>query len=300
MDNRDPLDRVSAEAGGPDSIRDPTSWREIPEWAKAPLRRALGIFQLIDEVLHLSTHGIAVLQGMPEVVEALAGVREDDEDDEHKTTVQSLAVARREAELAHREVDQGFPLLHGQALLSLCGALEALIRDFLAAWLRNLPSVQEANEIKGLRVKLGEYSALDEEDRAFYVLDLLEQKLGSLRMQGATRFEALLKVVSLGGAVHADIRRQIFEMFKIRNVLIHRSGIADRKFRQECPWLEIQVGDTVTVSNEAFRRYQEVVVEYVLDLICRVGEYFAMDYSTIRADQAKRLAEKAWVTTEDG
>jgi hypothetical protein len=142
-------------------------------WATQSFHETHRHIHELNEILHLSLTGVERLRAMPRVVEVLEKIRvrlgEDPEDD----AAQSREAATRLAELAEREVDRGFPLLHAQATITLWSYTEDLVRTFLATWLRNKPEARHLDEIRKLKISLGEYEALDEDDRCQLILDLL-------------------------------------------------------------------------------------------------------------------------------
>jgi hypothetical protein len=244
-----------------------------PKWATQPFRDFIGQAEKLDQLLHLSMGGISLLCGMPKVVQVLAKVENDFSEEAH----QRLKSANKEAELARRELNDGFPLLHAQTTIALWSALEAAIRLFLIRWLQNYKKAMEIEEIQKLRVRIGEYERLEGEDRFSYILDRLEQELAAPLKAGSTRFELLLNPFGLSGPVDKDVHRNLFELNQIRNVLVHRSGFADRRLVDSCPWLKLRVGDQVKVNHEMTDLYFQSVMKYALDLIVRIGEFFGVD-----------------------
>lgn len=248
----------------------------LPQWAAEPFLDFLDYQEKLQEILHISMRGIRVLTAMPNLIEAVRdSARTPDERGEYEG--ERLERARKEAALAQEEVELGFPLLQAQAAISLWGSLEALVRTFLARWLVNSPGAMQAAEITKLRVRVGEYESLTPEERAFYVLDLLEEVLNCRRSPGTGRFEALLKVFSLTSDVGDDIRRDLFELSQVRHVLVHRRGTADRRFIVACPWLNVEVGTRIVVRHSDVQRYGSAAAEYALELVQRIRLSFGLD-----------------------
>lgn len=252
------------------------SSRNTPGWATEAFTQFLDYSEDLNRILHLSTRGISMIRAVPKVVEVLAKVKQDDDP---STVEERLEKAKEEAELAQREVDTDFPLLHAQAVVSLWGGLESLIRVFLSRWITNEPKALGANQIKKLRMQFGEYESLDREERAYYVIDLLERELQSPLKQGVMRFETILDVFGLSGQIDEDVKKNLFEMYHVRNIIVHRRGLADRKLLNACPWLSLHVGDLVTIDRKCFRRYSNSVVSYIIELIVRVAVYFGRSRS---------------------
>lgn len=249
-----------------------------PKWATQPFHDFMEQTERIHRLTDLSIKGISMIRSVPKIVEVLAKV----EKGSAKETDYSFKRAKKEAELAQREVDEGFPLLHAQATIALWSALEATIRLFIARWLQNYRQAMDVEVIQKLRVRIGDYERLEGEDRFFYILDRLDQELSAPLKNGITRFERLLEPFGLSGLVDEDVKRNLFELNHVRNSLVHRSGLADRRLIDSCPWLKLTVGDPVKVDHAMVRNYFISVMKYITELIARVGEHFGVDMAEVR------------------
>ena len=149
---------------------------------------------------------------------------------------------RRTAELAEREISSGFPMIHSQATVTLWGALEDLVRTFVATWFQQVPGALLKPPISRVKVELGDYESLSTEEKGLFVADCLDRSMSGPLKQGVNRFEALLEPIGLSGIVPEDVRRNIFELAQIRHVIAHRRGVADRRLLDACPWLAIPFG----------------------------------------------------------
>lgn len=216
---------------------------------------------------------------------------------EFEGDVEELESARKMAELAQREVDGGFALLHSQAVVSLWSSLEDLLRTFLARWLANEASAKQADSVQKLKITLGEYESMDEEERSFYVVELLERELQSPLRHGVSRFESVLEPFGLSGRIGKATQKDIYELYHVRNVLVHRRGFADRRLIQACPWLGVEVGDPLVVSHKMYAGYSKAVADYVLELIQRVRVHFGLGRYKAGEGKAKahyrRAAERS-------
>jgi hypothetical protein len=222
-----------------------------------------------------------MLRGAPELMEAVQKAEADeielsegDRNISSEDAAKRLEQVREEAKLARQEVDKGFPLLYSPTLVSLWSSLEDLMHTFLAAWVTHTPGAKQAEALQKLKVKLSEYEALDEEEKGFYIVELLEREGRSPLKQGASRFEHLLDSFALAGAVDSDVRESLFEMNHIRNVLVHRRGVVDKRFVDACPHLGFSIGDSVSVDRRSFDRYSNSVAKYVLQVFSRVRDCF--------------------------
>lgn len=243
----------------------------MPPWAAAPFREYVDYLRSAGEMLDLITRSINMVTSLPDVLEALT----DDYDGAKKQSPEyDLDHARRAADLAKREVELGFPFLYEQNLISLWGSLEALIKDVVANWLMNKPEYFGAPEIERLKVQLGAYMILSPLEQAEYVVRLLDLQEGGGLRRGVTRFECLLSPVGLSGPIEPQVGKAIFELEQIRHVLVHRRGRADRKLIEACPWLNLGIGDRVTVNEETSTRLLLKVHEYVMGIAHRARAQF--------------------------
>jgi hypothetical protein len=249
--------------------------RSVPIWATEPLEAFVEDQKRLEQVMHLAMRGISVICAMPQALAALAKAQPErydgDEAERRKRETDNLA------RLAQQEVESGHPLLHAQSAVWLWGALELLIRDLLVRWLQNQPDALQRDPLRRLRVRLGEYESLAREDRPSYLLDLLEQEVAAGLKPGVGRFETLLDIFGLAGAVPDFVRRHLFELSQVRNVLVHRRGIADRRLVEQCPWLQLQIGDCVVVRNEQMGRYITAAFAYAMTILQRLRCVFGKE-----------------------
>ena len=73
-------------------------------------------------------------------------------------------------------------------------------------------------------------------------------------------------------------------MHHIRNVIVHRASLADRRLVQNCPWLGLKLGDKVLVTHQSLGAYGEALAKYVLTILERACLRYGVDLK-------KRLAE---------
>lgn len=249
-----------------DSARKPAVSRKVPKWAKTSIWGFLTRHSEMYEALIIASRGIARMKSSPQVVEFLSRVPEQYVEGGKHVDDHSAKVAAREAALASREIERGFALLYSNGAVALWAALEDFIRTFAAALIQNRPEVRRFGPVAKLRLAVGDYEALDREERALYLAELLETELRAPLRSGVSRFEAMMESFGLGGSVEETVRRDLFELNQVRNVLVHRGGIADRKFLSACPWLDLKQGQEVLVSSVLYSKYWHAVGEYVVEI----------------------------------
>ena len=89
----------------------------------------------------------------------------------------------------------------------------------------------------------------------------------------------MLEPFGLSGELPASLRREIYELSQVRNLIAHNASKVDRRFIDSCPWLGVKIGDEFIVSRDMFERYNYVTTVYATLIICRVGEHFGVDMS---------------------
>ncbi len=138
-------------------------------------------------------------------------------------------------------------------------------------WLMHNASFVREKPISSLKVELGGYEGKSDVEPSEYLIGLLEDKTHARFASGVTKFERLLAPFGLDGFVGDSCRGALFELFKVRNAVLHRGAVADLQFVRECPWLGLSVGDKVVITHERFGHYLDAALEYVAVLIHRIG-----------------------------
>ncbi|QYJ92071.1 hypothetical protein [Shewanella spartinae] len=243
--------------------------KKLPKWITEHFEDSVESIQTLIQIVHLSEKGISVLRGMPQIVGVLAKVNGDTE---AISTEKQLENAKKEALLAQTEVESGFPVLHGFAVVSLWSWLEQFIKEFVALWLFHRKSALSAPSVQKLRIRFGEYMQLPKSEQAAYLVELLEKDMASSLKKGVNRFESLLDPFGLGGALSSGCTQSLFELQQVRNLLAHRSGRVDRRFKSECPWIKCRVKDQLVVNQEMLERYSSACIEYWMELLYRLGD----------------------------
>lgn len=249
--------------------------KDIPEYAAQPLRRFLDYCEESYRLLHLSMRGVSGLRGMPRLVAALKPFETDEDDAEPRR--KSLEDAKQTAEFANKECESGFPLLHAHTLVGIWGAFEAAIEDMLVGLLVNEPDLLRDKAFAKMRVSLAQFELLEREERMRLLLAELGRGEGAARTTGVDSFEALLDCFNLSGPVSPDTKKSIWEMNHVRNVIVHRGSLADRRLVEACPWMNLKLGDRLTVAHDQLEHYGGVLCDYALSITYRLGERYDVD-----------------------
>ena len=239
-------------------------------WARVPFDHFIQFVQETHRILLMSMRGISGLQAMPGLIRALAPVEACARDQQVESHNDDLEEATQMAAFAKAEAESGFPLVHAHAIVGMWGALEALIDEVVSCWLVHVPELLQQDAILRIRLPLARFHLLDEEDRMGLVINELKREAKTAFKPGVAGFEDVLSMIGLGGPVEEEDRRALLEMRVVRNLWVHRRGVADRRAVDACPWADFAIGQRVQITHPLYHRYHDAIQNYVLTLINRV------------------------------
>lgn len=225
----------------------------------------------VDRTINLSTRGIASAIPMVDLAKALAaedqGILNETENNakaESRTRIQRF---EENAKFAKEQIEKGFPILYGLAIVGLWGALEAFVEDLSVDWIKRHPVVLQNDAIARIKVPLAEFDSLNSEERRVFLV----REIASInKKSGISGFEDLLGLLGISGSVDRELRRIIFEMHQTRNLIVHRASIADRKFVESCPWLKYKTGDTISITGRQYSMFRDAAIAYVTNVALRL------------------------------
>jgi hypothetical protein len=244
---------------------------KIPDYAYSPLQRCFGSLHGIHVVLRISLHGFNFVTKRPELTERIIRLNIEGGQEvtaEHKSILER---ERKDAQFAENEIKNDFPFMHDSALVAAWGSLEAAIEDVAVAILLNEPKAFDKDEFMKVRVPLSTFETLDREDRVRFLIGEVQRPQTAGGAPGVDSFEKLLQLFDLSGNVEEDVKKTLWEMNHMRNIIVHRDSHADSRFVRACPRLTAKVGDRLGVNYSQFARYSDAVVEYVKTLLRRLA-----------------------------
>ena len=213
-----------------------------------------------DRLLEITTRAFLLTTGLG----SLAKVLNKDE--------QTVAHFEKTEQLAAEEVKNGFPLLYSHSVVALWSALEAVIPRFCVDWLMCFPHFLEGKSFA--KVSLAASSAILGDKRTIMeeVVQTLDQVTHSPLRVGVGRFDLLLNAVGISIAHEEDRRRTLFELSKVRNIIVHQAGKADKKFASECPWMNVVPSTRVVIDEERYHSYAHAVLTYSANIAEKADE----------------------------
>lgn len=243
-----------------------------PEWIKSWGSRHAAYFRREMATVELSTKGIGQLSRGVALTESLARLEAVDGvvPEEWKASIEE---SRRLAKLADAEMDTGFTTVHSHSLVALWGAVELAIENAIVLCVENDGSLLSTGSFAAVQVRVGEFLALDDDMRLRFLVQEALRKISRPRA-GVTAFEDRLDLIGLSGAVDQEMRQQLFELYHLRNAIVHRGGVVDARLVEACSWLSLTVGDPVRIDHADYVRYATALVNYVVLVLTRIEDRY--------------------------
>lgn len=194
-----------------------------------------------------------------------------DGDGEIEFLGKALAYIDREmnTQFLEGEKEETESLVCGQAVISSWSALEVFVHELLVGVLELDPSRFKFIPSK-MKVSLGEFVSLDDDDRVEFVLDAVKLEVRASLSPGVGAFEPTLGAFKLGGAVDDLVKRSLLEMAAIRHCLVHRKGVVDERFLKACGTTMLKRGDTIRVTSRDLGRFFYAAQTYAATITDRV------------------------------
>jgi hypothetical protein len=196
----------------------------------------------------------------------------------------------------------GFTYLFSLAIVRLWGILEATIDDLAIDFLSKPDVCKEKNLIYNLKGPLLEFARASAEQQADYLCEKLKESVNARLKQGIGRFEAILEPIGLGGNIDDVARRILFELGQVRNIIIHKAALADRRFVESCPWLNIKAGMLLKINLHDFILYKVAAYYYLFLILIRTielsGYKISENIKKIRGEFEKDVG-KLWLDRQE-
>lgn len=233
-----------------------------PDWARSPYSQFRRRFEEEVRFFHLSISSLGQVARSLPLAEIAFELAKEEPDYVPAKAEKAIERSREEVRWATEEIDRGYPILHSHAVVALWSILEVLVEDLVVAWLANRREEWQKDEISKLRIDIGIYHTLTDDQRVRYLVDALARSLNVGLRSGIGRFDKLLSVFGLSPSVGPNVQRALHELCQVRNVIVHCACQADERFIRECPWLGLKVGDRVPLTHPVYGWYAEAVARY--------------------------------------
>lgn len=185
----------------------------------------------------------------------------------------------REAEYIEEMADRKHGLLHSHLLVGLWSALEVLVEDSLADWLKDHPAVLNEDRVSKVKLSVADMLALPDDEKYKMIVRGVAQVEKAPLKTGVDCFERVLSVFGVGGSLEADIKRAIYELHQVRNAVAHRGSLVDRKLSAACPWLPFELNSRLDIDHVRFMYYTHATHVYVNVVLGRLMRFDHPEYS---------------------
>jgi hypothetical protein len=196
------------------------------------------------------------------------------------------------AEVSEKLHRDDFSLLNGHTLMGLWGALEICIDDVALGAIKEDQAKGAHTTLARLRVPVGDFLYLDEEDRWPWLIEQIKREQNSTLKTGVGQFESLLAAIGLGGEVDPSLRKTLHLVKAVRNVLAHRGGKVDQRFQEACPDVRLPIGASLRITTEQTRSAAFAMILYVENVGTRVLGPLASQNDEYRRDDWLPASEK--------
>ena len=181
---------------------------------------------------------------------------------------------KRLEEFAKIENEQGHPYLFSLACVKLWSILEAAVDFMLLELLKDNERATKSVRLGKIRGPLLSFLQASDAQKIEYLKETLLQELGSDLKVGLGKFEAPLGELGFSGHVSEPIRRTLLELNELRNLVVHKTGVIDSRFKERCPWIPLSQGQNFLPTYDNYRNYQTASLWYLLELDQRYEQQF--------------------------
>jgi hypothetical protein len=242
--------------------------RERNHWSTGVFDDFIARMLEVKRILHLSVRGISMLPETTVFVEKWEKYRRSTTGRPERPG-RSVDDRRAEAQLAKSERERGFPVLYSHATVAIWGHLEAFVEDLATSHLLNVANATEGEPFRSVKITVQDLNRLERRELMQHVVREAMRSLKADLKTGVEQFDGILAAIGMGGPVDNEVRENLHELCSIRNVIVHRSGVVDRKLKDRCPGGKYGVGDQVVVTAADFSRYDGAIHAFIFELLVR-------------------------------
>ncbi len=263
-------------------------YREITGWLKSSHEELKKFYELLE----LSMNGLIIAEILPQTIDTLDISKDKSAFSElFMKTVGGISIK------AKKEIKNGFPFLMKQSIVMLYSQLETSIKHLIIQIFTIEGSLQHLKEINKIKISFSEYHNLNEVEKIEYFYKKFEENISTGMKYGVKRFEALLKPLALSGDIPEKLKNNISELSQVRNVIVHRNGVADKRFvdffssMQYNTSMQYNIGDKIILNKEQFYKYNKSIYCYLIIISCRIGKIRGIDMSPMEKELKPLIAK---------
>ncbi len=256
------------------------STNETPPLHNA-IRRASYELSQLEMFINICVRALDQSTQAVQMIEVTQRLAKQADFSDHIMSDEKLAKVKEQAiefeGFARTQKKDGFPFLFSLAVIRLWSILEALVDDLAIDFLSRPDECKDKDLIYSLKGPLLEFAAAPPERQADFLTERLKDVVRAGLQPGVGRFEAVLDPIGLGGGITPHVRRVLFELSQVRNVIVHKAGITDQRFVEACPWLNLKSGAPLKVNAQDFHLYTMSSYYYVVEIRYRIHQFLGYE-----------------------
>lgn len=162
---------------------------------------------------------------------------------------------------AKQSETEEFSLLCRNTLVALCGGLEILVKDVVAAKFIERPAFVEELGDRKLRIRAADFLSYTDEDRARALVDALYKDLPTGHSH-VEKFKKLFQFVgeNIGVMTEKKYQDKIDEAYELRNAIVHRGSKVDLQLKASVP--HFNLGEPIEMGDSMFRMYRDAMLKF--------------------------------------
>lgn len=232
----------------------------LAHWKLEPFYDCSDKLDKIIDILAVTMNGCFLSTNYDKILNRLKEYEDDGFINEikHQTILDDQA-----KEAGEHEIETSFRYTTSQALVQMWSALEDSIKNYVINHIHHENEVHEIPEIGEIEIKYSDYLQSNDFELS---LAIAEEYIANRKFSynsGVTRFEVLLKPFGISGKVPQNVKYDIYEMQKLRNCIVHRSGKVDQILLEECPKIDAALGENVPINTTELLRYHKAMTGFL-------------------------------------
>lgn len=160
-----------------------------------------------------------------------------------------------------------FWLLCNNTIVALCGALESMAKDVAAYEITRSGWPDSDAQERKFKFSAHEFLTMNPHEKARIIVDRVFDEERTRNGYGS-RLEAILSICT-PFKVDTDIKLAVDEAYEMRNAIVHRGALFDRKLVAKLPRFEAEIGRPIRIVGADFNRYRKSIQEFASEISCR-------------------------------
>ena len=158
------------------------------------------------------------------------------------------------------EISRGFPITWAQSTAALWAHLEAYVEDF-ACFILDEDAKRRDAALEKVKVPILAFVNADDDERSHVIFQYLAGDCQA--KERLTKFEPLLLRLGVKGKpIGEGLAGRINEWNHLRNIIVHRKGVAGTEFVKKWPDFPTVVGASVVVTSAQAAQYAQAGIAY--------------------------------------